>query len=210
MAATQRGERELRKKAESQLKGAKDPLERLRLQCLARGASGIKGLGRSFRIMDDDGSRSIDVKEFTKGMHDYGLMMEKEEVLELFNRFDADGSGTVDFDEFLKNLRPPMSERRKKLINMAFCKIDRTGDGQLTVEDLKGVYSVKHHKKYLNGEWTEDQCLREFLDSFDTPNEKDGVITKEEFLNYYSGVSASIDQDAYFDLMMRNAYQLKD
>ena len=59
---------------------------------------------------------------------------------------------------------------------MAFMKMDRTGDGKLTVEDLKGVYSVKHHKKYLNGEWTEDQCLREFLDSFDTPNEKDGVV----------------------------------
>lgn len=56
-------------------------------------------------------------------------------------------------------------------------KLDRTGDGQITVEDLKGVYSVKHHKKYLNGEWTEDQCLREFLDSFDTPNEKDGKVT---------------------------------
>lgn len=46
MAATQRGERELKKKAEAQLKNTKDPLERLRLQCLARGASGIKGLGR--------------------------------------------------------------------------------------------------------------------------------------------------------------------
>lgn len=55
--------------------------------------------------MDDDGSRSIDYREFTKGMHDYGLMLEKEEVQDLFSRFDQDGSGTVDFDEFLKNLR---------------------------------------------------------------------------------------------------------
>lgn len=55
--------------------------------------------------MDDDGSRSIDMREFTKGMHDYGLMLEKEEIQDLFSRFDQDGSGTVDFDEFLKNLR---------------------------------------------------------------------------------------------------------
>ena len=55
--------------------------------------------------MDDDGSRSIDYKEFCKGMHDYGLMLEKEELQDLFTRFDADGSGTIDFDEFLKNLR---------------------------------------------------------------------------------------------------------
>ena len=46
MAATARGEREMMAKASQKLKETKDPLERLRLQCLSRGASGIKGLAR--------------------------------------------------------------------------------------------------------------------------------------------------------------------
>ena len=55
--------------------------------------------------MDDDGNRTIDFKEFKKGLHDYGCMMENEETQEIFTDIDKDGSGTVDFDEFLKALR---------------------------------------------------------------------------------------------------------
>ena len=37
---------------------------------------------------------------------------------------------------------------------------------------------------------------------------RDGKITPEEWCEYYNNVSMSIDDDAYFDLMMNNTWNL--
>lgn len=181
-------------------------VEKVRQACLARGASGIKGLGRTFRIYDDNRSRSLDIEEFAKGLHDYGVSMSDAEVIELFSFFDKDKSGTLSFDEFLSALRGPMSKARLKLIDQAFKILDQTGDGVVSVDDLKSKYDYKKHPKYMSGEYTAKQVFQEFLNSFQ--QDGDDKVTKEEFLNYYAGVSASIDQDIYFDYMMRQAWKL--
>ena len=36
----------------------------------------------------------------------------------------------------------------------------------------------------------------------------DGKVTPDEFIEYYTNISANIDNDAYFDLMMTNAWNL--
>ena len=38
--------------------------------------------------------------------------------------------------------------------------------------------------------------------------DKDGRVTRDEFEVYYKDVSACIDDDDYFELMIRNAWKL--
>ncbi|CAF0912184.1 unnamed protein product [Adineta steineri] len=208
MAGSARLQKELQIKSKQALAVATDPLERLRAACLARGAQGIKGLSILFRVMDDDGNRKLNMDEFRKGVQEYGLNFSKAETEELFRKMDGDQNGSIDYEEFLRRLRPPMTNFRLDLIAKAFAKLDKNHDGTITVDDLRGVYIVKNHPKYQNGTWSEDQVLAHFLDTFDYGTHKDGVVTRDEFIDYYSGVSASIDNDMYFDLMMRNSWKI--
>lgn len=51
------------------------------------------------------------------------------------------------------------------------------------------------------------EILEEFLAQFDTIK-KDGIVTFEEFCDYYQDVSASIDDDEYFEYMIKEAWRL--
>lgn len=92
MVSTARHEEEMRRKAMQTLSITTDPIEKLRAACLARGAHGIAGLGRLFRIIDDNGNKKLDFNEFKKGINEYGLGFTRDEIADLFHLFDSDRS----------------------------------------------------------------------------------------------------------------------
>ena len=91
---------------------------------------------------------------------------------------------------------------------MAFEKMDKDGNGLLEPSDIVDTFDASQHPEVLSGHWTEERVFREFLDNFDVGGEKDGVVTPQEWENYYANVSSSIDNDDYFELMIRNAWRL--
>lgn len=52
-------------------------LNTVRERLKARGAIGIRGLGRAFKNMDDNGNRSLDKYEFSKALIEMGLNVNK-------------------------------------------------------------------------------------------------------------------------------------
>lgn len=80
-------------------------LDDLRAQLKARGAKGIIGLSRKFRIMDDDDSKALSMSEFKKAIRECSLDLSELQLHELFSSFDRDKSGTIDYDEFLQGVR---------------------------------------------------------------------------------------------------------
>lgn len=65
-----------------------DPImAKLKGQMKLRGAKGIIGLSRVFKIMDDDGSKTLSFPEFKKAMREMGMALNDSELIILFKRF---------------------------------------------------------------------------------------------------------------------------
>ncbi|CEM31912.1 unnamed protein product [Vitrella brassicaformis CCMP3155] len=189
-------------------------LDGFRMRLKKFGANGIKGLGRKFRIMDDNGNKRLNMYEFKKAMREMDVVKTDAEAEVLFKVIDRNDDGNIDYEEFLRKARGSMNERRRGFVKMAFKLMDKTGNGVIDAEDVKDTYDVSKHPDVICGWKTKEQVLEEFLETFDLKDSKKGsqqgpvTITWEEWLDYYDGVSVSIDDDDYFELMMRNAWHL--
>jgi Ca2+-binding EF-hand superfamily protein len=77
-------------------------VEAVRNKIVSRGARGINGIKRVFKIMDDNDSKTLDFNEFRKALNDFRISIPPEEYQRVFGLFDTDHSGEINYDEFLR------------------------------------------------------------------------------------------------------------
>jgi len=136
-------------------------------------------------------------------MKKFRVGLTEEEVKVLFALYDVDQSGQLEFGEFLKGLRSKLTPQRRALVEQAFNAMDTNHSGEIDYEDLKDSYDVRHHPKVASGEWTAKQAIDDFIKMFEGDHgDHNSSITKQEWLDYNTGVSANIDTDDEFGIMM--------
>ena len=197
---------------------SQDPVEQIlnqiREKLASRGIEGVCSIARNFRIIDENNTQTIDFNEFKKCCKEFQFGLNDNQIQMAFVSFDRDNTGEIDYDEFLRTIRGEMNDFRRNLVNQVFNKLDINGNGEISFDEIQAKYNAKNHPEVLSGKKTEEQVLKEFMDTFqDTYNylcgtETDNIITLEEFMEYYENVSMTIDNDEYFETMLTNGWNL--
>ena len=126
-----------------------------REKLVSRGARGIIGLQRQFKIMDDNNSHDLDINEFKKAIKDFKVNILERDIEKLYNIFDRDRSGSISYDELLRGVRGEMNNFRRGLAEKAFKVMDKDRSGVLDINDIKDVYNAKKHPDVIKGKKTE-------------------------------------------------------
>lgn len=139
----------------------------------------------------------------------YRLFFSKIDLQALVKYYDANEDGQIDLEEFLRGLRDPLTERREAMVWRAFQLMDRDGSGKIEAKDVQHLYDVSQHREFIEGTKSKLEILEDFLNSFDgVKGNNDGIITKEEWHEYYTDLSVSIPSDDYFVQMMESTWNI--
>lgn len=170
--------------------------------CLERTNNGLRGLRVFFKKMDTDGSGSIDPIEFKYGMREFGLDLSEIEVSEIVKHFDTNRDGKISFDEMIAMLRGSLNDRRTRAVNAVFSKLDRLNLGALELQALEAAYRADNHPAVRNGSTSAQGIANEFSNAWSTQR-KNGLITRDEFIEYYTEAGAHIQKDEDFEALLR-------
>ena len=90
-------------------------LRKLRQCFMSRGVNGIPQLQSSFRSIDIERERHVDVWEFKSALADQGLKLSDREKEVLFYYHDVEGTGEIDMDSFLAETRERFSSTHQQI-----------------------------------------------------------------------------------------------
>jgi hypothetical protein len=126
-----------------------------------------------------------------------------------FRKMDRDGSGVVDWND-LKGVYN-VAQHPKVITGKIHSCSNRSVIPSRPLLAPVGSHRLHYGILSTAGEFSEEMALTDVLSKYGDEHFRsngDGKLSLAEFEQYYANVGANIDTDEYFELMMRQAWQI--
>jgi len=168
------------------------------------GAAGILGLGKAFSAVGIELTSSITLDGLGRGLARFGLRLDPDELHLLMNTIEEHGRAFT-FGDFLLILRGHVNRRRTALIGVAFKHLDSNSKGVVEVGVLAREYDPTYDPDVRAGRLGEDEALNVLMSSLGSAS---GTVSQKDFTEYYSYLSAAVDDDAVFERVIRGLWHV--
>uniref|UniRef100_A0A7S1IRI4 EF-hand domain-containing protein n=1 Tax=Eutreptiella gymnastica TaxID=73025 RepID=A0A7S1IRI4_9EUGL len=180
-------------------------IRRLVFRC--GGENAIRGLARAMCLDEQDSAQTLTRAEVAGVFSSLSINLDAREMDMLMKHFDINGDGQLGVAEFITALRGSMSPQRKSWSNKVWMALPKAG-GRVALAALHRAYNAAAHPDVQAGRRTEEDVEARLQETFNGSTNPSGMVTKEDFECWCAGVSAGIDSDEYFVLLMNNCWGL--
>ena len=194
-------------------------IKKLRNLLANRGMKSIFIIQRMLYIYDKNQSGEIPFEKLCDIFEIYNINIAREEIFEFFEFLDKEHKGLIKYNDLIMILINNVNENRIILIQNLFDKI-RKGKEYILLNDIKKYFNPEKYPDVLEQKKTSDEIAFDFIDSLEIFKEYNinlknesiinGIMTYNDFENYFKEISLSINDDKIFDYIINFCWEVDD
>ena len=138
----------------------------------------------------------------------WGIPFKGKYMDKIIDLLDNQKLGMIDWRQFLRLIRASIPESREYVIKSVYNYLDSKNEGKISFDVLIKSFDPKEHPIVMLGGGSSESAIeqmRKYFQSCVGRSRPYPLITLQLFMEYYSDLSAAVDDDTYFEsIVTRN------
>ena len=192
-------------------------INKLKSLLAMRGMKSIFIIQRMLYMYDKNQSGEIPFNKLCDIFEIYNINITKEEIFEFFEMIDIEHKGFIKYNDLILILINDINTNRRIFIQNLFDKL-RKGKEFVILNDIKKYFNPDSHPDVIEKIKGRDEIAFDFFDSLEVFREYNinikneniinGIMSYQDFENYFKEISLSINDDKLFEYIINYCWEI--
>jgi Ca2+-binding EF-hand superfamily protein len=148
----------------------------------------------------------VDRLDLRAALVEWGVGLPLRYLDTILDIVDPGHLGFIDIRDLMDVLRGPIVSRRQIVLKRVFDQLDERQEGFVAVADFRRRFRGEDHPLVSMGGFSESQALEHILRSMESNRRPATRVSLVMFVDYYGDLSGAIDDDDYFEAIVRSNF----